>query len=247
MPLDDIYRAWKSGLARAHPYGDRLGPPLLLSMTADYQHAARRVLVIGQETFGWQWTAQLTQSYPAYPHDWPFEPICSWNDFVDNDCGVDALLWAYEQFAFGLRQPHTHRSPFWSAFREIQAWSAVGVMWTNLIRSDFENASILAAPLIIQEFLHAQETDLLKREIECLKPDVCVFFTGPNYDHYIDRKWPGCQRLPVGQAPLRELARLSHPELPYACFRTYHPAYLRRTHRWPWIDVIRETVDAYSG
>ncbi len=240
--LQRTYKLWKADLEQGNPNSPMLGPPLLLNVHEDYERAACKILVIGQETFGWQWTQKLRENNPEYPEDWPFADISSWEDFVSQDASVDSLCWAYEQFAFGIRQPQTHRSPFWSAFREIGAWPDTGLMWSNLVRSDYENGSILAAPLQVQNFLRAEEGDLLLKEIAVLKPDVCIFFTGPNYDHFIDGKWPGCTKSAISDHSEYQLARLSHQNLPIHSYRLYHPAYLRRSRQWHFIDLLKDQV-----
>lgn len=243
LRLEQAYHRWKAGLELGNENSSLLGPPLLLNVREEFDKAECRVLVVGQETFGWQWTRQLRESYPDYPDDWPLrEDIKTWADFVKHPDAVNALCWAYEQFAFGSRQPQTYRSPFWSAFREIGAWPDTGLMWTNLVRSDYQNGSILAAPPDVQEFLRAQECDLLLQEIAILKPHVCIFFTGPNYDHLIDAKWPGCRMTPVSDRSERELARISHETLPVRSYRLYHPAYLRRSRKWAFIELLRAQV-----
>ena len=60
-------------------------------------------------------------------------------------------------------------------------------------------------------------------EIEALRPNAVIAMCGPKYDEVLDREFPEMERQPVGNAPLRDVARLVHPALPRTSFRTHHP------------------------
>ena len=62
-----------------------------------------------------------------------------------------------------------------------------------------------------------------------LKPKVCLFFTGPDFDDRLRHTFHGLVYQPVAEWSERVLARLVHPALPANTFRTYYPNYLRRS------------------
>ncbi len=87
--------------------------------------------------------------------------------------------------------------------------------------------------------IFSQQAGLVADELAILGPHVCLFFTGPNYDGFIETIFPGCEFMACGDAPKRELATLVHSALPRASFRTYHPSFLNRRSRWHYIEAMR--------
>ena len=65
--------------------------------------------------------------------------------------------------------------------------------------------------------------DVIQDEVDILKPEVCVFLTGVNYDSDIEKKFNGVELLPVPGFEKNWLAQIKHPHLPQKSFRTYHP------------------------
>lgn len=215
----------------------QISPPLLLHVTEEYCKAKIRVLVYGQETLGWEWNRKSLS-------DWPYTDLNNFSDFVSNDDSVIGLCWGYREFAFSQRNPGNRNSPFWQAFREVQAWQGIGVMWTNIARVNAlisgQNGSFLNLPEHIKNWILNLQGPLVRKELSLLSPDVCVFFTGPYYDLVIANAFENCS-FDVAQADVscRELAKLSHPALPERSFRTYHPNFLSRSNKWSYIDRIR--------
>ena len=238
-----VYHNWKKDLKVSPENASEFSPPLLLGVTEEYCRAQTRVLIIGQETFGWDWTSELRTKYPNYKNDWPFADLNSMQDFITNDDAIEALCWGYEQFEFSKPQPIAYRSPFWQAFREVQQWSNVGVMWSNLVRSDYKGGSFLAAPEELREMFVERQSALLKSEIAILRPDVCLMFTGPYYDPILTATFSECNFGPLNDLPLRQIAKLNHPSLPDRTFRTYHPNYLSRSKHWNYIELMRQSAN----
>jgi hypothetical protein len=240
--LSAQYTKWKNTIRFSKEQAEQLSPPLLLHVTEDYCRAEIRVLLLGQETKGWEWNSKKRKCFPLYPHDWPFRDISSMQDFLSNEDSVEALCWSYREFNFAEYQPKSHRSPFWRAFREVQKWPSVGVMWGNVARVDYMDKSILQAPEDIQKALVEQQRSLFAAELRILDPHICIFFTGPNYDDVITDTLLKCKRLPCNDFPERQLAKLVHPLLPAVSIRTYHPSYLSRSKKWDYIEAIRKLL-----
>jgi hypothetical protein len=236
--LEALYADWKGTLRFSKEEADSLSSPLLLDITEEYCHAYRRVLVLGQETKYWE-----ARRDPADPNPWIFQDICNCSDFLTNSDSIEALCWAYREFKFGARWS---RRPFWRAFKEVCAWPDVGMMWSNVVRMDYDDGrSIWNAPEHLRDTLISQQTKLFSEELALLRPHVCLFFSGPNYDRLVKSMLPDCEFMTCGDAPVRELARLIHPALPAASFRTYHPGFLNRAKLWHYIEDIRGL--AYNG
>jgi hypothetical protein len=132
---------------------------------------------------------------------------------------------AYEEFNVGEEY---YASPFWNVTRKVEA--ALGnapysCAWTNVSKFDVVRGRSYGD----QEAVIATLDDLLVAEIPLLKPVVCLFFTGPDFDDRLQHTFPGLAYQPVAEWSERALVRLVHPALPANTFRTYHPNYLRRS------------------
>ena len=65
-------------------------------------------------------------------------------------------------------------------------------------------------------------------EVNELKPNLVVFFAGPNYDRFITRVFDDAAFEAISAKPVRQLARVKSHWLPTNSIRTYHPNYLWR-------------------
>jgi hypothetical protein len=239
--LQVAYADWKRSLHLENEVAAHLSPPLLLSVPPGYTNARRRILVFGQETYRWDWTRDLRVRYANYPVDYPYENVCTMQDFLANNDCVEALCWGYREFDFANNQPVTWRSPFWRAFREVQDWPDAGLIWNNLSRCDYQGESVLKAPGDLQTRLLECQRELVAKELAILQPHVCLFVTGPNYDNLLSEVFPKCELTElVEDIPVRQFARIKHPRLPASSFRTYHPRYLSRGGHWRFLAKLRQ-------
>ena len=198
----------------------KLSNPLLVDFEAHgYYEAPTKLVVVGQQTFGYCGTLGETLSG---------DPIA-------------CLLEEYRQFNLG----HSYtKSPFWRGSHELcqklnPDSGAPGFLWTNLVKLDEDGKR----PSIDVENALARVFDVLADEIRLAEPDVVVFFTGPNYDRRLVQSFPRCEFRPVAPGiGERDLAHLSYPGLPALSFRTYHPNYLVRSKRWAHIGRIAALV-----
>jgi hypothetical protein len=212
--LRKLYEDQWSSLASRLPPREHYSAPLLLHVDADYCAADVRLMVVGQQTNTW-WGPD------------------GWDTLQDNPTPIDFLLKMYKEFALGKARGKKYPGPFWGAVHSLAERLAAasgrqcGLIWSNLNRVD--RAGSKKNP-------DARPTDrveaslttlpLLEEEIKILAPHVVVFFTGPRYDQLLDTTFPGVlhdelrRKSPYGV--------LTHPALPTASFRTYHPNYLQR-------------------
>ena len=209
--------------------------------------------MFGQETYGWQWDSKIQDktAHPGwtYPHPWRFQDIHSCSDFQANADSIEALCWGYQEFRFGAHQPRLSQTPFWQAFKEVQKWPEAHMMWSNVVRMDYSppvdgdsSLSIWRADQSLRNSLIKQQVVLVQGEVEILDPNICLFFSGPHYDEFIETIFPGCEFLACHEAPKRALARIVHPALPHDSFRTYHPRFLSQGSRWHYIEAIRALI-----
>lgn len=135
------------------------------------------------------------------------------------EVGLDELLRRYAAFDLGRQY---YSSPFWQASHQLfRAVNPDGperaFLWSNLVKVDQHGER----PRVeIEDAVSA--LGLLNLELQILKPDAVVFFTGPYYDDRLRLTFPGVQYQEMGQ----DVVRLQHEDLPAKAFRTYHPRYL---------------------
>ena len=135
--------------------------------------------------------------------------------------------------------------PFWTSFRAVEDWPA-GVMYTNICKVDWEGGSFIRDNKAAGRAFLDRQRAVVQAELEIIRPDVCLFMTGPNYDWVVDTQFPGVLSEVRADASIsaRELAWLSHPLLPANSLRSYHPAYLVRTGRRERIETMRAAIEA---
>jgi len=78
-----------------------------------------------------------------------------------------------------------------------------------------------------------------------LKPEVCIFLTGPSYDNNIRLKFPDVEFINFGGYKfINEVAQLKSKNLPFHSYRTYHPGYGVRYSNWytEVFDIISNAV-----
>lgn len=210
LALYEKHHASLKAVRAAHPAEDMAGP-FLISPNAIYPLQPHRLMIIGQETGGWEYN-------------------------VDD---LRAQMEAYEEFNVG----ETYRSsPFWNVTRKVE--QALGnepfsCAWSNISKFDHNNtrASGKYAASI------ASVDHLLREEIAIIKPTVCLFYTGPEFDTRVCAIFPGVAFHEVPGHDERELARLEHPGLPHHSYRAYHPKYMRlRGLEEGFIEFIEHTV-----
>ena len=213
--LHNLYRSHWSRLARELPTDEGLSNPQFMKIPQEYERADCKLLIVGQQTNGWG----VGSKDAGFGADLGNDP-------------ADELMSLYQRFELGRKYT---KSPFWVASHKIYKalnpqGEPEGFAWSNLVKIDqnrfrpaFEYENIVS------------KCELLQAECKLLKPDVVVFFTGPDYDPRLLMTFPGLQMSPVIE---RALFVLEHEALPAHSYRTYHPNYLRRSKQWEILDRI---------
>lgn len=174
-----------------------LAGPFLISPNEIYSKQPNPLMIIGQETNGWDYN-------------------------VDD---LEKQMKVYEDFNVGFDY---YSSPFWNVTRKLE--KALGnetysCAWTNFSKFDVDAGRAHGE----QEKEISTLDNLLEKEIEILKPKICILFTGPNFDHRIINTFEGVEFSEAEGFTTRQLSQLKHKNLPELTFRTYHPNYLRRS------------------
>jgi len=227
--LNAAYEEFKHNTIIPPRLATRLSPPLLLKIPEQYLNSNRRILIVGQETLGWD-----------------FRPVHNFVDFNTIPNSVEMMTQAYQNFEFSLRSKRNYRSPFWQAYRKMRI--ALGenkrgfqtsVLWTNLFRMSLDGGSVVKkGSREDANLIRDAGRSLLLSEIAILEPDAIIFFTGPNYDPHLNEHFRDCQRSAFNGHDIAKACILSHPRLPNDTWRTYHPRYLRHARLWHIVDEI---------
>lgn len=237
--LNSLYEQFKNSTSLPTALAERTSPPLLLSVSETWANATQRVLVVGQETLGWDF----------HPGDYFPELKASINTFADFQripSSVRALTAGYRDFEFARHQPGNYNSPFWRAYRSVR--SALGeevdgaetaVLWTNLFRMSLDSGSVYENGTPEEAALIRDAgSALLRAEIQTLAPTSIIFFTGPNYNQHLYAQFPGLKLMNLEHYDPEKTSMLMHALFPLKTFRTYHPAYLARSGQWDIISMI---------
>lgn len=179
--------------------------PLVIAPPKDYAESGLKIMYFGQETNGWEG---------------------SFRDGVD----LDALLHLYDGFS-NNGGGFKYGGQFWNALRSFQASfkeyrSDSIFIWNNLVKigKDWSKGIPPAEVLSWQE----PWFEVIRREVDLLRPDVVIFLSGPNYDWVIEHIFGKVDLSSVEDYSTRQLARVHSHLLPSRSFRTYHPGYLWR-------------------
>ena len=143
-----------------------------------------------------------------------------WHRIQDN---IDGLMKVYEDFDLGRNY---YSSPFWNVIRKVERVLDIekyGCAWTNLNKYDVNKKR----PKGIYEDEICKFDDLLIDEIEILKPDICIFFTGPDFDTRLKRTFKNLVFQEEKNWKPKQLSILKNEKLPTFSIRAYHPNYLR--------------------
>jgi len=113
---------------------------------------------------------------------------------------------------------------------------AYSCAWTNINKFDLD----ANRPYGDYELEISKLDSILISEIEILKPDICIFFTGPSFDQRIKSIFDEVSFENINNWDNRQLCSLKHAKLPRLTFRTHHPKSLRiRYLEDDFIDLIK--------
>jgi hypothetical protein len=133
------------------------------------------------------------------------------------------LLKNYKDFEIGKNYKST---PFFNITRKLEQLIGIApysTAWSNLNRYDHNGGEPKGA--VLEEI---KKLDLLvKKEVETINPDICMFYTNRKYDSRLKDLYPGIIFEAIDGLPNNHFTRLIHPELPEYSYRTPHPKTIR--------------------
>ena len=169
-----------------------------------FSQADKRIMICGQETFGW----------------------------VGLDASIEDCMAKYKKFfTDGEFYDGYGRSAFWKAFRFFEEQFArifegqkIQFIWQNLAKIGRNDGETGVTDEI--RSLERAYFPVVRDEMQLLQPDIVIFLTGPDRDHDIKFHFPDADFYQAGgESNLRRLAFVSSDALPSATLRLYHPSY----------------------
>ncbi len=181
--------------------------PLLIKVDEDkYNKSDIKVMIFGQETN-------------------------SWDGLYNNN--YDEILKKYEEFFNTNKCMDNYGGQFWNGFKKLKIKienkyndKNIYFIWNNICKiGNAERNKNRAANYIMT--LEEKYFNIIREEIDMIKPDIIIFFTGPNYDGILNNKISNLNFEEIQGYKIRELSKLSNDWCTNV-FRTYHPNYLYR-------------------
>jgi hypothetical protein len=228
--LERAYRKYQDAALRL-PKGlsQKASAPLLLVPHQKWLRSKVKLLIVGQETLGWSFASETAVMSPS---------ISTLQQFASAPGGMQSMFEAYKNFKFAQSYRHRNQA-FWRAFRYLEqniAAEPCAAMWTNLFKVDVGGSVMKNCTKKERSLLSEAQNGLLKIEITALKPNVVIFFTGPDYDEELYKAFPDLTLRGLWRGiASREMASAYSKSLPPCAIRTYHPSYLQRSRRWHFV------------
>ena len=194
--------------------------PLLLVVDNEeiYQSADIKIMIFGQETNGW----------------------------YEEDNTIEGIFNGYDTF-FNNGKCYKYGGQFWNGFnRFIQSLQhkypdkTIKPIWNNIVKIGCSDRKGFPPNYIYD--IEKQCFSVIKEEIEILKPNIILFFTGPNYDRIISDIFGELPYKALTPFSERQISRVQLDSVPFA-FRTYHPNYLWRNEIDKYFDRIIEEIE----
>lgn len=182
--------------------------PFLLAFDEEKLEASDlRVMIFGQETKGWR-------DHHGFK-DNPQDTVSAYNEFF-----------CQKNFYSGYR-----RSSFWKAFRYFEEQITknnpdknICFSWNNINKIGKSEEKTGITPKV--RCIEREIFNVIPSEVEAFKPDIVIFFTGPNRDSDIKHNFPDAEFLEVNsQFETKVLANVVSKSLPKNSIRLYHPSY----------------------
>ena len=209
---DSFQKACKSITVR-----NSLSNPLLIRVREEetYRKADIKLMFIGQETNTW---------------------------YKGSSLRMEELLFNYENF---YKNPKK-KGPFWRAINSFMAdlqkkypQKSIDYTWNNCIKVGRKHSKGKPSSDVVD--IEQKHFNVLKNEINILKPHVIVFLSGPRYDKFIRAKLNDAYFKEVDGFKTRQISLLEIPGVKYA-FRTYHPNYLQRSKKGHYLSAILNEI-----
>lgn len=185
--------------------------PFLIYPSEHYMLAHKKVMICGQETFGWG--GELSS-----PDEKMVEKLqLLYHNFVNKNSGEKN----------NIKKPG-YNSPYWNFHWQLMKNNPdVGFVFQNVVK--IGKCVDKGCDDTIFD-LSQKYFSVWKDELDILKPNLIIFVTG-NYDGRIRREIGSFICEPLWKGEFLDQLIFDDPNMPL-CIRTNHPAYLQRTKRY---------------
>ncbi len=211
--------------------------PLLLKVNEEqYDKADLKIMVFGQETNSWEHKICSTVT-----------PINQSLEIVEaTTCG---FMDYYQEFLekWGIN------SPFWYSLKKIKGIlsaslpdKTIEIVWNNIYKIGNKGKSANRPSKSIRDFEN-EHFNVIQAEVDILKPNVILFFTGPNYENRVKKIFPIISSAPlISNIKEKELSKYQLENCILA-YRTYHPNHLQLNKKWGYVEAIcNDLLKQYS-
>ena len=202
--------------------------PLLLKVDEErYNNADLKIMVFGQETNGWEHRVCSTVT-----------PIDQSSEIID--ATVKTFMDYYRVFldGWGINSPFWH---YMKKVKEILSASlpseTIEIVWNNIYKIGNKEKSRNRPVKSIRDFEN-EYFNVIQNEVNILKPDVIIFFTGPNYENRVKKIFPVVSSVPLIYSIRQEELSKFQLENNILAYRTYHPNYLQLNKKAEYIEYL---------
>ncbi len=195
--------------------------PLLLTIDneEEFNDAEIRLMVFGQETNSW------------------------YDEFHNN---LEAIIGTYDSF-FNGGECWRYGGQFWNGVSRfinlLQAKHSdkkIKIVWNNIVKIGKYNDKGFPPDYIYE--VEREHFSVIKEELEIIKPNIVLFFTGPNYDSVIHDNFGKLEKQALAPFSERQVSKIKLDSVDFA-FRTYHPNYLWRNDIDSYFDRIINEIN----
>ena len=188
------------------------------------------------------------------------------NDWCE-DGKTDEVMKTYRKFfndfdEYSQNPPHPYwktQKYTWLVLEEMKNTinrrvSGVSYIWNNIVKAEYNIGKYPKVPYDVYTEFRDVNRKLILAEIEIIKPDVLVFFTGPSYNKKLDDVFNESKEIDKKKIDIGgNMNALKIMELPLplsgSAYITYHPLYLGRNVKplkAPILNVIAEQCAAVA-
>ncbi|MEZ4935826.1 MAG: hypothetical protein R2788_27280 [Saprospiraceae bacterium] len=218
IQLQELYLKKINGINNLDFEGEDLDGPLLMHCwEKEYISSEYKILFVGRESNGW--LGHLTTNI--------HESLYRYCDFELCNNGNYTRFWQYIYDFKNILMPQTIGKR--------------NFMWTNLSKFSTENGKAISKKnyeLLVNKF------NVFQREIEILKPDIIIFFTGNKWDHKIKNHFIDEISFEIVNKKIdkSELVQVKSRLLPIHTYRVNHPITLSIEKKWNLMEEIIEQI-----
>jgi hypothetical protein len=196
--------------------------PLYLVVDEDYTDADIRIMIFHQDIGN--------------------EGLCMWSDYKNNS---DTLIEKSGAGQYIYTEVVDMEKQFISLLEQRCPGKKVEFIDTNLIKMGVEAyEGQYTTPFWYKTITKPYLNGLILQEIEVLKPDYLLFFTGPKYDKYINDIFGNPPKCTVQGFAEKDLCRLGIPNVKKA-LRTHRVSYLSYRYKHSYTDFLNVFVEEF--